>query len=154
MGFNNDKKKKLADLLTKRRTVAASEGTPTPVAPSTSATSAPQPINPVPAVVELRGVVAVEFDDEDTCTDIVFKRPRVGETATPSVSASGGTPAFVDHPSSAFSPLQVVSHEGGGESAPEGQETPSTSQLPLLLQQLFNHFQDKKVVESLSGNFT
>jgi len=40
MGFNNDKKKKLADLLAKRKAAAAKEGTPTPIAPSTSATPA------------------------------------------------------------------------------------------------------------------
>jgi len=154
MAFNNDKKKKLADLLAKRRAAAAGEGSSTPIAPSTSTTSALQPINPAPAAIELGGVVVVESDDEDTCTGLVFKRPRAGETATPSASVSGGTPAFIDHPPSTSSPLQVVAIEDGGENVPEGRETPSTSQLPLLLQRLFDHFQDKEVVESLSGNFT
>jgi len=31
---------------------------------------------------------------------------------------------------------------------------PSTSQLPVLLQRIFNRFQDKEVVESLSGNLS
>ena len=84
MSFNNDKKKKLADLLAKRRAAAVGEGTSTPVAPSTSATSAPQPINPAPAAVERRGVMVVESDDKEMCTGLVFKRPRVGKTATPS----------------------------------------------------------------------
>ena len=98
--------------------------------------------------------MVVETNDEDTCTGLVFKRQRVGEAAVPSASTSGGTPAFRDHPPSASSPLQRVVHEGGGESALEGQEIPSTSQLPVLLQRIFNRFQDKEVVESSSGNLS
>jgi len=90
MGFNKYKKKKLADLLAKRRA-------------ATSATPAPQPIDPAPAVDGQRGVVAFETDDEDTCTGLVFKRQRVGEAVAPSASASGGTPTFMDHPPSASS---------------------------------------------------
>jgi len=41
MGFSKDKKKKLADLLAKRRAAAAGVGTSTPGTPPTSATSAP-----------------------------------------------------------------------------------------------------------------
>jgi len=73
MGFKKDKKKKLADLLAKRRVAAAREGTSTPIAPSISATPAPQLIDPAPAIGGQRGVVAVETDDEDTCTGLVFK---------------------------------------------------------------------------------
>jgi len=99
-------------------------------------------------------VVVVETDDEDTCTDLVFKRQTVGEVVAPSASAFGGTPTFMDHPPSASSLLQLAAHKGGGESTPEGQKMPSTSQLPELLQRIFNRFQDKEVVESLSGNFS
>jgi len=153
-GFNKDKKKKLADLLAKRRAAAVGEGTSTPIAPSASATPFPQPIGPTLVVDGQRGVLAVETDDEDTSTGLVFKRQRVGEVVVPSASASGGTPTFMDHPPSTSSPLQLVVHEGGGESAPEGQEMPSTSQLPMFLQRLFNCFQDKEVVESLNGNLS
>jgi len=132
MGFNKDKKKKLPDLLAKRRAAATEASPSTPLTPSSSAAPAFHPTNPTLVVVELEGAVAVESDDEDTCTDLVFKRPRVGETAAPSTSAFVRTPTFVDHPPSASSPLQVVALEGGGESAPEGQEMPSTSPLPLL----------------------
>jgi len=151
MGFNNDKKKKLADLLAKQRATATGEGTSTPIAPSTSATPAPHPTEPAFTVDRPERVVVVETDDEETCTDLVFKRSRVGEAVAPSTSASGGTPTFMDHPPSATSPLPLVVHEGGGESALEGQEMPSTSPLPLLLQQIFSRFQDKEVVEGLSG---
>jgi len=147
MGFNNDKKKKLADLLAKLKAAIAGKGTSTPIAPSTSATPAPHPTEPA------RGVVVVESDYEETCTGLVFKRQRVGETVAPSTSASGGTPTFMDHPPSASSPLPLVVYEGGGESASEAQEMPSTSPLPMLLQRIFSRFQDKEVVEGLSGNF-
>jgi len=45
MGFNKDKKKKLADLLAKRRAAATGVGTSTPIAPPNSATSTPHQSN-------------------------------------------------------------------------------------------------------------
>jgi len=91
MGFNKDKKKKLADLLAKRRAAAVGEGMSTPIAPSTSATPAPHPTEPGPVVDRPEGVVAIEKDNEETCTDLVYKRQRVGEAVAPSTFASGGT---------------------------------------------------------------
>ena len=41
MGFNKDKKKKLAELLAKHRAAAAGVGTSMPITPPTFATSAP-----------------------------------------------------------------------------------------------------------------
>jgi len=154
MGFNKYKKKKLADLLAKRRAADAGVGTSMPIAPSTSTTSAPHPNEPTLIVDRQKGVVAVETNDEDTCTSLVFKRQRVNEAMAPSASAFGGTPTFMDHPPSASSPLQLVVHEGGVESAPEGQEMPSTFELLTLIHRIFNLFQDKEVVESLSGNLS
>jgi len=60
----------------------------------------------------------------------------------------------MDNPPSASSPRHLIVHEGGGggESAPEGQQTPSTPELPMLLQQILKRFQDKEVLESLSDN--
>jgi len=153
MGFSKDNKKKLADLLAKRRATDAGVSTSTPETPRTSTTFAPQTIVPTPVCDRQKRVVAVESDDEDTCTGLVFKRQRVGEAVAPSPSASGGTPDFRDNPPSAFSLRHLIVHEGGGESALEGQEMPSTSELPTLLQQIFKRFQDKEVLESLSGNF-
>jgi len=57
----------------------------------------------------------------------------------------------MDHPPSASSQLQVVALEGGGASSPGGQETPSSSPLPLVLQKVFSRFQSQEV-EGLSGN--
>jgi len=152
MGFSNDKKKKLADLLAKRKAIAVREGTSMPIAPSTSTAPAPHPIEPASAADRPGGVVVVDTDDEEMCTGLVYKRSRVGEVVAPSALASGGSPAFMDHPPIASSPLPLVAPEGGGESALEGQETPSTSPLPLLLQQIFNRFQGQEVAEGLSGN--
>jgi len=152
MGFNKDKKKKLADLLAKCRAAAAEVGTSTPRAPPTSATSTPYLIELAPIDDMQKGVVAVDSDDEETCTNLVFKRQRVGESVAPSPSASGGTPAFKDNPPSTSSPDQLVLREGGGESTPKGQQVPSAPELPMLLQQILKRFQDKEVLESLSGN--
>jgi len=116
MGFNKDKRKKLGELLAKRRAVTAGVGTSTPRSPPNSVTSAPKTTEPAPVDWQ-KGVVAVVFDseDKDTCTGLVFKRPRVGEAAAPSHSAFGGlTPAFRDNPLSASSPRDLVVHEGGG----------------------------------------
>ena len=97
-------------------------------------------------------MVVVDSDNEETCTGLVFKRQRVGEAVEPSPSASGGTPTFRDNALSASSLFQLLVHEGGGESAPEGQQVPSAPELPMLLQQFLKRFQDKEVLESLSGN--
>jgi len=144
MGFNKDKKKKLADLLAKRRAAATGETLSTPLTPSSSAAPTSQPTNSALVAVELRGAMAVEFDDEDTCIGLVLKRPRVGVTVAPSASNSAGTPTFVDHPPSTSSPLQVAALEGGGESALGGQETPSSLPLPLLLHKVLSRFQSPR----------
>ena len=59
MRLNEEKKRKLADLLTKQR--AATKGTclSIPLAPSTSTVPTPQPLDSAPIVGELRGVLAV-----------------------------------------------------------------------------------------------
>jgi len=152
MGFNKYKKKKLADLLAKCRVATAGVGTSTPGVPPTLTTSAPHPTEPAPVDDRQKGVVAVNSDDEDTCTSLVFKRQRVEEVVVPSPSASGGTPTFKDNPLSASSPCQLVVHEGAGENAPEAQQVPSAPELPTLLQQILKRFQDKEVLESLGGN--
>jgi len=152
MGFNKDKKKKLADLLAKRRAAAAGVGTSTPGDPAPLTTFVPHPNEPTPVDDRQKGVVAVDLDDEETCTGLVFKRQRVGEAIASFPSASGGTPTFRDNPPSASSPCQLVVHEGAGESVPEAQQVPFAPELPMLLQQILKHFQDKEVLESLGGN--
>jgi len=75
----------------------------------------------------------------------------VGATATPFASVSAGAPTFIDDPPSASSLLPAVALEGRGESAPEGQETDSSTPLPLLLKKVFSHFQSCEV-EGLDDN--
>jgi len=72
-------------------------------------------------------------------------------TAAPSASVSAGALTFLDHPPSASSPLPVVALEGGGESAPEGQETDSFPPLPSLLKKALSRFQSREV-EGLDDN--
>jgi len=154
MGFNKDKKKKLAELLAKRRAAPAGVGTSTPITPPTSATSAPITTEPAP-IDRQKGVVVmtVDSEDEDTCTGLVFKRLRVGEAAAPSHFASGGLiPVFRDNPPSASSPRDLIVHENGGEIAPEDCPMPPAPKLIALLQQALKRFQDKEMLESLSGN--
>jgi len=69
-----------------------------------------------------------------------FKRPRVGVIAMPSAFVLTGAPTFIDHPLNASSPLPAVALEGGGESAPGGQETDSSPPLPLLLKRALSRF--------------
>jgi len=134
MRLGKDKKRKLADLLAKQRAAPTGTSLSIPLAPSTSAA-------PAPTAGELMGLLAVESDDEDTCTGLVFKRRRVGASAVPSASVSAVAPTFIDHPPSASSPLPVVTLKGGGESATRNQETNSPKPLPLLLRQALSRFQ-------------
>jgi len=55
MRLNEDKKRKLADLLAKQRAAAAGMSLSLPLAPPTSTAPASQPINLAPAASELRG---------------------------------------------------------------------------------------------------
>ena len=141
MRLSEDKKRKLADLLPKQRAATIRTGLSIPLAPSTSIAPTSQPTNPAPTVGELRRVLAVESDDEDTCIGLVFKRPRVGTSVVPSASVSAGAPTFIDHSPSASSPLPAAALEGGGESATRSQEMDSPTPLPLLLRQALSRFQ-------------
>jgi len=149
MGFNKDKKKKLVELLVKRKAVAAGVGTSSPKTPPPSATSALNTTEPAPVDNRQKGVVAVvvNSENEDTCTGLVLKRLRVGEAVEPSHSVSGGlTPAFRDNPPSASSPCHLIVHEGGGESVLEGQQTspPSPSSSLPFSKKPSNAFRTKR----------
>jgi len=70
MALNEEKKKKLAELLAKRRAVAVSVGTSNPPPP---ATSAPNSSKPTPVDNRLKGVVVTAgTKDEDTSSGLVF----------------------------------------------------------------------------------
>jgi len=57
MRLNDDKRRKLADLLAKQRAAVIESCLLIPLAPSTSTVPAPQPINPTPIASELKGVL-------------------------------------------------------------------------------------------------
>jgi len=153
MGFNKDKKKKLADLLAKRRAIAAGVGTSTPTTPQPSFSSAPNTTEAAAVDDRQKGVVTIDLEDKDTCTGLLCKRQRVGETVAPSHSTSRGlTATFRENPPSASSPRHLIVHEGWGESAPECQQIPPPPELPALLQEALKRFQDREMVESLDSN--
>jgi len=107
-------------------------------------------MNLAPAARELRGVLAVESDDEDTCTGLVHKLPRVGASMVPSTSISAGAPTFVDHPPSASSPFPAAL--GGGEGrATRSQGIESPTPLPPLFRQAFSYFRSGGL-EGLDNN--
>jgi len=62
--------------------------------------------------------------------------------AATSHSTTMGRPAsFRDHPPSASSPHGLLALEGGGESAPGDEQTPSAPELPVVLQHAFKGFE-------------
>ena len=94
--------------------------------------------------------MAIESDeDEDTGEGPVFKRRRA-LTATTFHSTTIGCPAsFRDHPPSASFPRGLLALEGGGESALENEQTPLTSELPVVLQHALKSFQGEGAAEDL-----
>jgi len=77
MVINEEKRKKLAELASKRKAALANVGTSTPEGTSPPATSAPISLKPAPIDQRQKRVVeATVSEDEDTCTGLVFKRKR------------------------------------------------------------------------------
>jgi len=62
--------------------------------------SAPNPFSPAPADLRLKGVVeAAAFEDEDTCSGLIFKRKMGANAAVPTQSASDDrTSSFRENP--------------------------------------------------------
>jgi len=152
MVLNEEKKKKLVELVAKRKAAAAGVGTSTPANPPPPTTYTPNSLEPAPVDNRMKGVmvVATGSEDEDTCTGLFFKRPRMGDVEAPSHSTSDGhAPSFRENPLIASSPRDLIMHEGGGESACEGHKAPPAVELPAILQQALKCFQNKEVVESL-----
>jgi len=57
--------------------------------------------------------------------------------------------SFRDNPPSASSPHNLIIHESGGESAPEGSQVPPAVELLTILQQALKCFQNKEAMENL-----
>ena len=87
-----------------------------------------------------KGVVAIDSDDDkDSEEGIVFKRRRAAERPS----------SFRDHPPNASSPRGLLTLEGGGENASEGDQGPTALELPAVLQHALKSFQEKRAVEAL-----
>ena len=114
--LNAEKRRKLGELVTRRKAVLTVVGTSTPAGPPPPTTSAPISPEPTPINQRQKGVVeATASEDEYTCTCLVFKRKRGIDIVAPSHSTSDGhAPSFRDHPPSASSPRELVVLEGGG----------------------------------------
>ncbi|KAK7332477.1 hypothetical protein VNO80_29229 [Phaseolus coccineus] len=144
MVLSADKKKRLADVLSRRNA-----GGLAPAGPSSPAGAALDRI----ADKSKRAAPVEVSDDEDTCSGLVFKRKRVG-TATEVSSATEGHPSsFREHPPSASSPPEpILTIEGGGESAPSSDQMPSAPELPSLLQRSLSDMPGKAVLEAMDRN--
>ncbi|KAK7342256.1 hypothetical protein VNO80_25201 [Phaseolus coccineus] len=144
MVLSADKKKRLADVLSRRNA-----GGLAPAGPSSPAGAALDRI----ADKSKRAAPVEVSDDEDTCSGLVFKRKKVG-TATEVSSATEGHPSsFREHPPSASSPPEpILTIEGGGESAPSSDQMPSAPELPSLLQRSLAHMPGRAVLEAMDRN--
>jgi len=144
MVLDAEKRRKLGELVTRRKAALAGVGTLTPARPPPVATSAS--ISPEPAPIDHRqkGVVeATVSEDEDTYTGLVFKRKRGTDVTVSAHSSSDGCASFFwEKPPSASSPRALMVHEGGGgENVPGGDSgVPPTAKLPSFLQEVLQTF--------------
>jgi len=115
MVLNTEKRRKLAELVSRCKVALAHVGASTPMGTSPAATSAPISPDPAPIDHRQKGVVEVAAsEDEDT----FFKRKRAPGVVAPSHSASDcGTPSFIENSLSTSSPRDLVVLKGG-ERAP------------------------------------
>ena len=115
---NTENRRQLAEVALQRKAAPGPSDADAP----TAAANAPSPSTPAPVDHRQKGVVeATAFEDEETCSGIVFKRKRKADAAVPANLASGDrAPSFRENPPSAYSPCDIVVHEGGGESTHGG----------------------------------
>jgi len=111
MVFNAEKRRQLDAVATQMK---ATPG------PSTAGLSAPPPIDQ-----RLKGVVEVAkvapFEDEDTCSGLIFKRKHKADVVVTTLSDSDGqASSYREHLPSASSPCDIAVQEGRGESASGG----------------------------------
>jgi len=112
MVLDAEKRRKLVELVSRRKATLAGASTPAGTLPVATST----PISPDPAPIDQRQKWVVEAAHEDTCTGLVFKRKRATNVVAPSHSSSDGhAPSFRENPPSASSPRDLVMLEGGRE---------------------------------------
>jgi len=152
MVFNEEKRNKLAELIVCRQVALTGAGGSAPTSPLPIV--APSQDSLGPALGDKRkGVVrAIESEDENTDTGLVFKRPRVGVTTTSLSATDGHAHSFRDNPPSASSPRGLLTLEGGGESAPGRDQVPPAPELPAILQHALRCFKEKEAVAALGGD--
>jgi len=148
MVLNEEKRNRLAKLIARRQAALTGASDSAPVGPLTIAHDSP---NPAPTD-KIKGVVAIDFEDEDTEEDLVFRRPKVGVAATSLSAIDGRPPSFRDNPSNVFSPRGLLALEGDGESTLVGDQVPPAPELPAVLQQALKCFQEKEATEALGGD--
>jgi len=118
MMLNEEKRNRLAELLSHHQTAPTSAGGSASAGPPLAATFAQGPLGPAPGDKQKGVVVAIDLEDEDTDDGLVFKRPRVDVAVTSLSTTDGHAPSFRDNPPSASSPRELLALEGGGESSP------------------------------------
>jgi len=165
MVLNAEKRARLADAFARHQGALGVVGSSGPSAPIDSAHVVPTPTSYAPiiavphAVVRAslapaplekdKGVVEIDYGDEDSAEGPVFKKRRA-VVATTSHSTTIGRPAsFRDHLPSASSPHGLLALEGNGESAPGNEQTPPTPELLVVLQRALKSFQERRAAEDL-----
>jgi len=89
-------------------------------------------------------------EDKETCSDLVFKRKRKVDAAIPMPSNSDSrAPSYKECPPSASSPCNIAVHEGRGESASEGDQWDSSTDLSSFLQKVLHSTRIKERLENL-----
>jgi len=112
MVLNAEKRRQLAEVFLQHKAALG----PSTGDASTATASAPSPSALAPVDHRQKGVVeATAFEDDDTCSGLVFKRKRKGNVAVPANSASDDrAPSFRENPPSAYSPHDIVVQKAGG----------------------------------------
>ncbi|KAK7373540.1 hypothetical protein VNO80_06954 [Phaseolus coccineus] len=144
MVLSAEEKKRLADVLSRR--TAGGSG---PAGPPSPAVAAPEPI----ADKSKRAAPVEISEDEDTCSDLVFKRKRVEVATEVSSATEGQPPSFREHPPSASSPPEpLLALESGGESAPSTSQVPPAPELPPLLRRTLAQMPGQAAMEAMDRN--
>ena len=145
MMLNEEKRSRLVDVISRPHATLDGAGGSAPAIPLPAAQDSPNP----PATDKNKGVLAIDSDDKGTREGIIFKRQRLVVAVTSYSATDGRPPSFRDHPPSASSPRALLALEGGGESAPGGDQVPPAPELLTILQHGLRSFQEKEAAEAL-----
>ena len=124
------------EVITRRQAALEGAGGSAPAVPLPVAQDLPNP----PPADKNKGMVAIDFEDENTEEGIIFKRRRVVIVAISHFATDGRPPSFRDHPPSASSPHALLALEGGRKRTPKDDQVPSAPELPAVLQHALKSF--------------